>query len=69
MGPGQKIAYPTPALPGQEHHILILSGQMRMTVEGLADDLGPGDCLRHILYRETVFETGDRGCRYLIARR
>jgi transcriptional regulator with XRE-family HTH domain len=34
LGPEQLIAYATPAISGQEHHVYVLSGQMQITVEG-----------------------------------
>ena len=67
LGPEQLITYATPAIPGQEHHVYVLSGQMQITVEGNAHDLRPGDCLRYILFGETIFKTSDASCRYVIA--
>ena len=67
LGPEQLIIYATPAIPGQEHHLYVLSGQMQITVEGIAHDLKPGDCLRYILFGETIFKTSNASCRYVIA--
>lgn len=67
LGPDQLIKYEAPAIPGQEHHVFVLSGQMEITVEGNAYDLQPGDCLRYILFGETIFKTSDVPCRYVIA--
>ncbi len=67
LGPLQVITYPAPAIPGQEHHVYVLSGQMQITVEGKAHDLRPGDCLRYILFGETIFKTTDASCSYVIA--
>jgi transcriptional regulator with XRE-family HTH domain len=67
LGPEQLITYATPATPGQEHHVYVLSGQMQITVEGNAHDLRPGDCLRYILFGETIFKTSNASCRYVIA--
>lgn len=67
LGPEQLITYATPAIPGQEHHVYVLSGQMQITVEGNAYDLRPGDCLRYILFGETIFKTLNASCRYVIA--
>ncbi|WP_282119707.1 helix-turn-helix domain-containing protein [Ruegeria atlantica] len=63
----QRIAYDAPAVPGQEHHLYVLSGQIEITVEGKAYDLRQGDCLRYILFGETVFETTHSPCTYVIA--
>lgn len=67
LGPEQLITYAAPAIPGQEHHVYVLSGQMEITVEGNAHDLGAGDCLRYILFGETIFRTSNASCRYVIA--
>ena len=67
LGHGQRIVYPAPAIPGQEHHLYVLSGHIEVTVEGTAHRLTTGDCLRYVLFGETVFETGASACTYLIA--
>lgn len=67
LSAGQRIAYAAPAIPGQEHHVYVLSGEMEITVEGTSHRLRPGDCLRYVLFGETVFETSDAPCTYLIA--
>ena len=67
LGKRQSIEYAAPAIPGQEHHVFVLSGGMQITVEGTAHDLRAGDCLRYILFGPTLFETTDLSCSYLIA--
>ncbi len=67
LGHKQSITYAAPAIPGQEHHVYVLSGQMRITVEGKPYDLNRGDCLRYILFGETVFKTLETPCKYVIA--
>jgi transcriptional regulator with XRE-family HTH domain len=64
---GQRITYAAPAIPGHEHHLYVLSGQITITVEGTGHDLKAGDCLRYILFGETVFKTSNAPCRYVIA--
>ncbi|WP_424976307.1 helix-turn-helix domain-containing protein [Dinoroseobacter sp. S124A] len=64
---GQRIAYDAPAIPGQEHHVYVLSGEMAITVEGTPHHLRSGDCLRYVLFGETVFETSHAPCKYVIA--
>ncbi|MEM1078828.1 MAG: helix-turn-helix domain-containing protein [Pseudomonadota bacterium] len=64
---GQRIAYAAPAIPGQEHHVHVLSGEIEITVEGTVHPLKAGDCLRYILFGETVFQTSTAPCTYLIA--
>jgi len=67
LGPDQLIRYEAPAIPGQEQHLYVLSGQMEITIEGTAYDLQSGDCVRYILFGETIFKTSDASCRYVIA--
>lgn len=67
LGPEQTITYAAPAIPGQEHHVYVLTGQVQITVEGKAYDLTQGDCLRYILFGETVFKTSSALCKYVIA--
>lgn len=67
LGKGQLITYAGPAIPGQEHHVYVLSSEMEITVEGVAHNLKTGDCLRYILFGETVFKTTVSPCRYVIA--
>ena len=67
LGKDQLITYAAPAIPGQEHHVYVLSGGMEITVEDVAHDLKAGDCLRYILFGETVFRTTSSPCQYVIA--
>ncbi len=67
LGPRQAIAYAAPAIPGQEHHVYLLSGGMEITVEGKTHALRAGDCLRYILFGDTLFKTTDTPCTYVIA--
>lgn len=53
---GGKVAYDAPPVPGLEHHLVVLSGRLRVTVEGTAHELSPGDCLRYLLFGSTRFE-------------
>ena len=67
LGKGQAIAYAAPAIPGQEHHVYVLAGGMEITVEGTVHNLKVGDCLRYILFGETLFRTTSSSCKYVIA--
>ncbi|MDG4648672.1 helix-turn-helix domain-containing protein [Roseibacterium sp. SDUM158017] len=69
LGPEQTIRYAAPAVPGQEHHLYLLSGKLEVTAEGQSHALSPGDCLRYVLFGETVFRTGRSPCKYVIALR
>lgn len=67
LGRNETIIYAAPAIPGQEHHLYVLSGSIEVTVEGTAHVLKGGDCLRYILFGETRFRTSDTPCKYVIA--
>ncbi len=65
--PHQEITYTAPAIPGQEHHVYVLSGQIEISIEGKVHAMQAGDCLRYVLFGETVFRTGNTACTYVIA--
>lgn len=65
--PHQHIAYERPAVSGHEHHLVLLSGALSLTVDGARHDLRPGDCLRYRLCGASSFETGEQPARYIIA--
>ncbi|RVV97198.1 helix-turn-helix domain-containing protein [Mesobaculum littorinae] len=67
LAPHRRIAYDQPAVPGQEHHLVLLSGSLRLSVDGATHDLCPGDCLRYRLRGASCFETQADAARYLIA--
>lgn len=67
IGPGQRISYEAPGVPGQEHHLLMLSGALTLTLGTERHLLGPGDCLRYRLFGPSRFETGPEEARYVIA--
>lgn len=65
--PHQRIVYDRPAFAGHEHHLVLLSGALTLTVDGARHELAPGDCLRYRLRGASSFETGDEAARYIIA--
>jgi transcriptional regulator with XRE-family HTH domain len=67
IAPGQRITYDRPALPGHEHHLVLLAGALTLTVDSVRHDLRPGDCLRYRLRGVSSFETGEQSARYIIA--
>ncbi|MFG3229666.1 helix-turn-helix domain-containing protein [Kitasatospora sp. NPDC048194] len=44
---GADIAYDRPCPPGLEHHLWLFEGALELTLDGEAQLLGPGDCLRY----------------------
>jgi transcriptional regulator with XRE-family HTH domain len=65
--PNRRISYERPAVPGHEHHLVLLSGALSMTIDGEQYELRPGDCLRYRLFGASSFETGEQSARYIIA--
>jgi transcriptional regulator with XRE-family HTH domain len=65
--PHQRITYGLPAVSGHEHHLILLSGALSLTIDGVRYALHPGDCLRYRLRGSSCFETGARSARYIIA--
>lgn len=67
IAPGARLSYERPPRPGLEHHLLLLEGELEVTVEGRMHRLKPGDCLRYQLFGESAFETPARcGARYVL---
>jgi transcriptional regulator with XRE-family HTH domain len=67
LRPGARIAYDRPPRQGLEHHLLLLEGQLDVTIDGLTHTLRPGDCLRYQLFGASAFATpARRGARYVL---
>ena len=66
LKPSARISFDSPSVAGQEHHLVLLEGRLRLTVGGEAHDLRPRDCLRYALYGATLFEAGEDGARYIL---
>ena len=63
----QTIEYKKPPRSGLEHHLILLSGFLTLTVDGNTHDLRPGDCLRYQLFGESTFRTSDHsGAEYIL---
>jgi transcriptional regulator with XRE-family HTH domain len=67
IGAGTRIAYPEPSKPGLEHHLVMLEGQLSLTVGNAVHELRSGDCLRYALHGATEFATPETvGARYIL---
>lgn len=64
---GRRIVYERPPRSGLEHHLVVLDGRLTVTLDGMAHDLRPGDCLRYQLFGQSAFETPpDAAARYML---
>ncbi|APX21400.1 MAG: XRE family transcriptional regulator [Rhodobacteraceae bacterium] len=67
LEPGKRIAYDGPPVPGQEHHLVLISGGLRVTLDDVVHDIGPGDALRYRLTGTSSFETpATEGATYML---
>lgn len=66
LEPYQIIAYAGPSRPGHEHHLVMLSGALTVTVGDATHELSAGDCLRYQLYGPSRFQTGVDGASYML---
>lgn len=67
LDPGARISYDNPPRPGLEHHLLLIEGQLEVTVDGQTHALNPGDCLRYQLFGPSAFATSEHsGARYVL---
>jgi transcriptional regulator with XRE-family HTH domain len=67
LEPGMCITYDEPPRRGLEHHLLLVDGQLDITVDGRSHALHPGDCLRYQLFGASTFATpADMGAQYIL---
>lgn len=66
LGPQQRISYAAPSVAGHEHHLVMLSGVLAVTLGEEIHVLEAGDCLRYQLHGSSRFQTGDQPASYLI---
>ena len=67
LEPGTRITYDGSPRPGLEHHLLLIEGQLEVTVDGQTHDLRPGDCLRYQLFGPSAFATPEQcAARYIL---
>lgn len=64
---GRRITYETSPRPGLEHHLLMVEGELTVTIEGTERALAAGDCLRYRLHGDSIFTTPpDQSAHYLL---
>ncbi len=67
LPPGTELNHDQPAVAGQEHHIVVVSGYMQVLLDGAEHTLGPGDGLRFRQFGEARFVTArGQGARYMM---
>ncbi len=67
LEPGTCITYDRPPRSGLEHHLLLIEGQLEVSIDGQTYDLRPGDCLRYQLFGPSAFATpGQCAARYIL---
>jgi transcriptional regulator with XRE-family HTH domain len=65
--PATRIDYEATPRPGLEHHLILLDGELELTVDGRTHALQAGDCLRYQLYGPSAFVTpARRGAKYIV---
>lgn len=67
LEPGTHITYDHPPRTGLEHHLILIEGQLGVSVNGQTYDLQPGDCLRYQLFGPSAFSTPEQcAARYIL---
>jgi transcriptional regulator with XRE-family HTH domain len=67
LASGTRITYDRSPRSGLEHHLLLIEGQLEVSVNGQTYDLRPGDCLRYQLFGPSAFATPEQcGARYIL---
>ncbi|SMX50513.1 helix-turn-helix transcriptional regulator [Maliponia aquimaris] len=69
MTPNTDMVQDAPEVVGQEHHLLLLSGNLQVRIEGAGYTLAPGDALRYREHGEVRLST-DRaqGAKFMLVR-
>lgn len=67
--PGTHWVQEKPDVPGQEHHLIMLTGYMHAVIDDEAHYLAPGDALRFREHGETRFVTAKgQGAKFMLCR-
>lgn len=56
LAPQTYISFEKPFRLNMEHHLILHSGSLRMTLDGAVYDVEEGDCLRYLLQGSSTFE-------------
>ncbi|MEU8510551.1 XRE family transcriptional regulator [Kitasatospora sp. NPDC048722] len=63
---GADLVYDRPCVPGMEHHLWVLEGELELTVDGEPHRLGAGDCLRYTTSSSRFRSLGPGEARYAL---
>ncbi|MFI9330371.1 helix-turn-helix domain-containing protein [Kitasatospora sp. NPDC052868] len=66
LPPGADISYDRPSVPGLEHHIWVLEGELELTVDDESQLLAAGDCLRFVCGTTRFRSPGPEDARYAL---
>jgi len=66
LPPGARIAYARPPRPMLEHHLVMLAGELTLTLGETSYRMHPGDCLRFRLDGSDEYLAGPDGARYYL---
>ncbi len=67
LAAGARVTYEQSPRPGLEHHLVMLEGELEVSVGGQTYQLRPGDCLRYQLAGPSAFATPAQcAARYLL---
>lgn len=68
LAPGAELAYDAPTVARLEHHLCLLEGAVRLTLQGQVFELAAGDSISFRCQGASVFANpGATGARYLLA--
>lgn len=68
LAPGAELAYDAPTVARLEHHLCLVDGQLRLTLQGQVFELAAGDSISFRCLGPSVFANpGGSSARYLLA--
>lgn len=66
LDPGCAMHYPAPTRPDHEHHLILRSGTLCVSLQTGDHHLSPGDVLRYRLTGPSGYRAGAEGARYIM---